>query len=295
MATGTMMQQDGLEVRELAAHLWRSRWWMLLAVVVCGAGFAAAAFLMTPQYRSTTVLIPAGAGGGGMGGLSSALSQMGGLASLAGITVGSQDAETEEALAVLRSRQFTEAFIVEMNLMPKLYEKDWDPGAAQWRVPQEDQPTAAEAYKYFNEKIRAIDQDTKTGLITLRIDWRDRIEATQWANELVSRINGEMRARAIAKTDASVGFLHSELEKTSDLGTREAINRLIEAQVKQRMLANVTKEYAFRVVDIAMAPDAKDVVRPRKWLMIAMGVFLGFLVGIVWVVLFRPFGRPASI
>jgi uncharacterized protein involved in exopolysaccharide biosynthesis len=56
---------------------------------------------------------------------------------------------------------------------------------------------------------------------------------------------------------------------------REAIPRLMEAQIKQRMLANVLHEYAFRVVDSAMPPDKADRIRPNKPLLVAAGVFGG--------------------
>ena len=90
-----------------------------------------------------------------------------------------------------------------------------------------------------------------------------------------------MRERAIAKAEASIGFLQKELVNTSDVGTRDAVNRLIEAQVKQRMLASVTREYAFRVVDQAMAPDEKDPIRPVKVILVLLGFVLGVAVGCI--------------
>lgn len=119
----------------------------------------------------------------------------------------------------------------------------------------------------------------KTGLVTVQIDWKDRDEAARWGNAMVERINAEMRARALAQADAYVGYLTQESEKTTDVGTRDAINRLIESQIKQRMVATVTQEYAFRVVDRAMAPDAKDRERPNKPLFAILGLLLGLTAG----------------
>jgi uncharacterized protein involved in exopolysaccharide biosynthesis len=47
------------------------------------------------------------------------------------------------------------------------------------------------------------------------------------------------------------------------------------------MLANVTHEYVFKIVDKAVAPDADDPVRPRKLLLIAGGPLLGFAVAVI--------------
>lgn len=59
---------------------------------------------------------------------------------------------------------------------------------------------------------------------------------------------------------------------TTSIETRQAINRLMEGQINQRMLANVTQEYVFRVVDKAMASDSEDVVRSKKLLLLSMGL-----------------------
>ena len=234
---------------------------------------------MTPIYRATTLLVPAGVERNRLGSLSATLGQLGGLASLAGINVGSGDIETEETLAVLRSREFTERFISDKNLMPELYSTKWNFVKNTRNVPEKQQPTPADAYKYVDKKIRHINRDLKTGLVTMQIDWKNREEAASWCNTMVERINAEMRNRAIIQADAYIEYLTQELAKTTDIGTRDAINRLIESQIKQRMIASVTKEYAFRVVDRAMAPDAKDRERPIKSLFAVLGLLLGIAVG----------------
>jgi hypothetical protein len=249
-------------------------------VLITGA-FTITAYVRTPLYRATVVLASASAERNSENStLSSALGQLGGLASLAGLTVGSSDAATEEALAVFRSRQFTERFIIEKNLMPELFASKWDANSGKWNVDAKHQPTPAKAYRYFDKNVRTIVKDKKTGLVTVELEWKDRIGAAAWANELVQRLNAEMRERAINKADASLGYLEKEVAKTPEIGMREAIYRLIEGQIKQRMLADVTEEYAFRVVDRAMAPDADDPLGPRKLVLLIAGVFLGLVVGI---------------
>jgi uncharacterized protein involved in exopolysaccharide biosynthesis len=269
---------DTIDSRRVIAALRAKRWWVLGSVVVFAALFAAAAFWMTPIYRSTAILVPASSSQAS-GGLGSALGELGGIASLAGINVGSRTSATEEALAVLRSREFTQRFISDEHLMTKLFQKKWDASAGKWKG---EPPTLDKAYRYFNTKIRSVDQDKKTGLITLQIDWRDRNEAAAWANELVRRVNEDMRARAIADADASLGYLDKELEKSNVVTTHEAVGHLIESQVKQRMLANVSKEFVFRVVDPGMPADADDPIKPQKMVMIAAGITLGLMVGVVF-------------
>jgi uncharacterized protein involved in exopolysaccharide biosynthesis len=286
--------RDEIDFRETARQLWARRWWIVASAVLFTCLFAAAALIMTPVYRSAVVMVGAGSGRQGLSGsLDGSLGSLGSLTSLAGITLGSNSSETEEALAVLKSRQFTEAFIRDWQLLPKLFASKWDASNQRWKTSALP-PTPARAYKYFNTRIRSIVQDKKTGLVTLQIDWKDPGEAAAWANELVQRLNAEMRARASAKSDASIGYLEKELNTTSVVATRDAISRLIEAQIKQRMLANVTLEFAFRVVDRALPSDKDDPLRPDKVLLIAAGTAIGIALGIAGVLSIGWFAADSS-
>ena len=289
--------EGAIDLRSLVDIIWLKRWWVATSVFIFTAGFTSVAFMTTPVYRAATVLISASSDRSSLSGsLSSALGQLGGLASLAGVGVGGGDAATEESLAVLRSRSFTERFITELNLLPALYPKLWDREHNKWLVDAKHTPTLARAYRQFNSQIRAVIQDKKTGLITLQIDWTNREQASQWANELVRRLNEEMRSRAIATTEASIRYLERELDTTSEVATREAVNKLMLAQVKQRMLANVTPEYSFRVVDRAQTPDEDDPIKPKKIKMIASGLLVGMLAGILLVVVAGALARrPPSV
>jgi uncharacterized protein involved in exopolysaccharide biosynthesis len=271
---------DDVNLGRVLTRLWQRRWWLVCIAGLCTLAFAVGAFLMTPIYRSAAILVPAGSERGSAGILgSAALGQLSGLASLAGISLASGDTETEEALAVLRSRQFTERFIDENHLMPKLFADKWDSANNRWKGAERNRPTPAKAYEYFNDRVRRILQDKKTGFVTLQIDWRDRYEAALWANELVQRLNDEMRTRAISEADSSVAFLEKELSTTSEIGTQAAINRLIETQIRRRMLATVSHEFSFRVADKAMVPDADDPIRPKKLLLVILGGIVGICLG----------------
>jgi uncharacterized protein involved in exopolysaccharide biosynthesis len=276
--------EDETDLRVLVARILARRWWVIASVVVFSVGFYVLAHVLTPVYRASSVLIPAksdqnmdssgsGLGGGGIGGV----------ASLVGINLGGNDSVTEEALGVLKSRQFTDKFINDLNLIPILYAKIWDAQTGKWKVDEKHQPTAAKAYKYFDKKIRSIVPEKKTSLITLNIDWTDRVTAANWANELVRRLNLVMRQREMARADSAVGYLEKEFETTTAVATREAIGRLIENQVKQRMYASVMQEFAFRVIDPATPSDKDDVHFPNKFLMVIAGPIVGFIFGVLGV------------
>lgn len=276
------------------AQLWAGRWWILSACVLGTALFLGVSYLMTPIYRASTVLAPASQERAGLGGLlSSALGSFGGLASLAGISGGGPAQQsTDEAVAVLRSRQFVEKFITERNLLPKLYPKLWDDATGKWNVPPEEQPGIASAVKYFLKDVMTVTQDKKTNLLTLQIDCEDRLASADWANDLVHRLNDWMRAKSVGRTDASLAYLRKEMEGASMVEARLAIGRLMEAQINQRMLSSVSDEFSFRVLDPAYAPDRGDRARPKRLLMAIFGFLAGGVLGSA-VVILRRLPRPS--
>lgn len=274
---------EQIDARELIDAIKLRRWWIVGSVAAFTAISITALFLITPIYRVTTVLAPAAADrGDSVLGLTGGA--LGGLASAAGVDLSPRDVGTEEAIAVLKSRQFTEDFIISRNLMAKLYPDRWSLGIGGW-PDQHRPPTLARAYKYFDGKICLVTEDRQTGLITVQIDWTDPHEAADWANELVRVLNAEMRNRAMEKADASLQFLTLELQKKLPVEARDAISRLIEVQMKQRMLAEVTPDYSFRVVDRAIGSDGETPVWPRMMLFLAGGPLIGLAVGISLVLL----------
>jgi len=271
-------RDDDIDLRAVAATLWKRRWWIAAMAVLFTIPFAVSAFMAEPLYRATTVVADARSDASGANSLGAALGALGNLGSVARLTV--QGATySDEAIAVMRSREFTERFIRDHDLMPQLFSHLIDARTGQWLVPEEQRPTLSQGYRVFNG-IRTVTQAGRGGLITVAIEWRDPAQAADWANALVGQLNAEMRDRAIAATKNSVGYLERELGSTSTIETRQAINRLMEAQINQRMLANVTEEYAFRIVERALPPDIDDAVGPSKLVLLALGPSLGLIFGI---------------
>lgn len=254
--------------------------WRLIALItlVCTALATAAAFIMTPYYQSDVLLAPADDDGAqkGIGGLA----QFGGLAEMAGISVGGVG--KEEGVALLKSRVIVEQFITENNLLPIIYAKKWDATAKRWNVEDpEEIPTLNQAYSLFDKKIRSVNADKKTGLVTLSITWKDRELAAAWAADLVKRVNQRMRTLAVAEAQRSLEFLNAELKKTSVVEVQQAIYRLMESQVKTIMVANTREQYAFKVIDPPVVSDAGNFARPKRVMIIGLAMAAGFMLGVL--------------
>lgn len=208
--TGHSSQLSGMDAMIAAA--WQRRFMVAAVSVLFAIAGGVIAHFSTPIYRGKTVLAPADLEKKSGSGLSSALGSMSGFAALAGLGLGGSDYATEEAIAVLKSETLTEAFIQDENLLPELFPKAWDPVSKRWK-PGIKPPTLGAGFRAF-DKIRKVQKDSKTDLITVQIDWPDPVKAANLTNELVERLNDEMRRRALAEADASMGYLQNEIATT---------------------------------------------------------------------------------
>ncbi len=266
----------------------KGRWGRVLATAMAGLAVGVAlAYLIPPTYRASVALAPVPPGHGLSGGAPQ-LGPLAGFASLAGLG-GDPQKETnpEEAVAVVKSREFVQRFIADKQLVQKLFPGNWDARANAWKVPANRVPSLARAYKLFSERVLFVAKDRKSGLFVLQVSWRDPDEAAAWANELVDRLNAEMRARALAEADARLAYLERERDTTRLVGVRDAINRLIDTELKQRVVATVDTQYAFRPIDRARPPERDERVSPDRPMLIVCGLLAGTLLGVA----FAVFGR----
>ncbi len=269
------------ELRKLTISLFRHRWWVIGCTLLFTVAAGVISFVVTPTYLAETTLVPAqnGIGSGVNRGM---FDRLGGLAGLVGMSEANKPMVTE-AIALLKSRQFTEDFIRDKDLLPVLFADKWDSKAGRWKSGIET-PDLWDGYLLFDHDIRFVDTDRRTGVITLRIEWRDPREAAQWANALVSRVNEEMRRRALTKSAMTLRYLKAELKRTNIVVVRNALQDLIEENLKREALANVTPDYVFTVVDPAAPPDRWDKLRPRKSIYVIAGFFLGSLASVLSVI-----------
>lgn len=255
-----------------------SRYWIagLLLGAVAGASVA---FLSTPIYRASVTVIPVSAQETG-GALARIAGQFGGLAGLAGIGLPTGDVRNE-AVALLKSQAFAEQMIVDEAMMAALFPEKWDAETGDWRaMAPRDVPTLWDAWLLFDKKMRSVIEDRERGLVTVRMEFSDRELAAHWANTIVERINRQMREQKLADIDRSLDYLRVELAQADLVELRQAIAKVMEAQVNERMIAYTRADYAFRVLDPARAPDPDRPVFPNKALIIVISTVAGALLGL---------------
>ena len=271
-----MSSEHEVDVVALWWAVWDQKYLVIAIAAVCALIALFVGFTMTPVYRATVVVAPTN---------DQALSEnssLGGLASFAGLGLGMSGEQLERA-AVLQSRHLVEEFVRKSDVFAELFAQAKkagikDPGST-WKTTER-----------FRKTVLDIQPDKLKGTTTITVDWTDPAVAALWANEFVALANKLMRDKAIADSTRNIAFLDKEIDKTSSVEIRRAMYNLIEQETKTLMLASGRMEYAFTVVDPAVAPQVR--VRPWRSLILLSGVTIGLFLGCFVVYCRERFARP---
>lgn len=294
---------DEIDLRELFVTLWRGKWIIILFTLAFAAAGVFYALSKPNIYQASVLLAPA-QDEGGAGGLSG---QLGGLASLAGISLGGGGAnKTVMAKQVLQSRAFLTDFIHRNNLsVPLMATEGWNMEGQQWVINREvynpktgewlqdddgktHKPTDWDMVRKFKESHLSVSDDQETGMVTLNVKSQSPPVAKEWAENLVHDINEHMRQQDVKDAEARIAYLEDKLSETNIAGMQQVFYQLIESETRTVMLANAQDEYIFKTVDPAVVPQEKS--EPKRALIAIVATMLGGMLG-VFAVFVRAFIR----
>jgi LPS O-antigen subunit length determinant protein (WzzB/FepE family) len=288
---------DEIDLRELFGVLWAGK----IKIIAITAVFAIASIIyalsVPNQYKATALLAPAQSSGGG---LSGALGQLGGLASLAGVSLGGgESSEGQIAQEIMKSWSYIEGFIADNDLAVELAAvQGWSKGSSelqindsvydtenkQWLVENEagvtGPPSSWSLFKAFSERL-AVSEDKKSGLVSVSFEYYSPLIAKQWVDMYVESINRFMQQRQVDKVTRNIAYLQEQIGKTSIAEMQDVFYSIIEEQTKNKMLAEASPDYAFVAVGPSMVPEQKS--QPKRALICILGTLLGGMLSVLLV------------
>ena len=268
---------DEIDLIAFLRVLWKFKY--VVVAVAALFGFAAIYIALTAKPIFTAEVVVSKVSDTSMTGAASLASQFGSLGRLAGLGIGPGGAE-RESQAVLESRRLAEEFIERNDLLEELSPDSSDPLTLWWAVSQ------------FRERVLTISEDVTEGITTVSIKWIDPAIAARWANEYVALANELIRTRALEESQRNVDYLNKQIEQTKEVGLQRVMYNLIETETKTLMLANARSEYAFTVVDPAVAPEIRT--SPRRKLIVLSGGVLGVFFGVLAVFAINIFRKVTA-
>lgn len=233
---------------------------------------------------------------------------LGGLASLAGIKLGSPEI-TRKSLAIetIKSRAFLKR-LIEKNeeFLPLLMasksfnkslgtiiynEEIFDETSFTWQHDKESQislkPKFIDIQKKYNGSLK-IDQDLETGIITIGFFHLSPKVSYELLSFILDEINLSLKENELQEAMKALEYLSAY--STNILAVQNSVAQLIEKQVETQMLANIRKDYALKALDPAMVPEIKSL--PKRAMICIIITMFGFMLSIVWVLTREYFFKP---
>lgn len=299
---------EEIDLKELFLVLWSGKFLIAAITAVFAISSVLHALSIPNQYKATALLAPAQSDGSG---LSSALGQLSGLASLAGVSIGEGGSnETQIAQEIMQSWSFIEEFITDNDLAPAVYAAEgWNEGSRElkfnadiydidehtWILKDADTgepiiPTSWQLYTRFKGMLE-VSRDKQSGLVSVSIEFFSPDKAKRWLDLYIDAINEHMQTRQVNKVTSNIEYLEDQIAKTSIAEMREVFYTIVEEQTKNKMVAEASPDYAFITVSPSMVPEVKS--QPGRALICILGTLLGGTLGVV-IVLVRHYTRSES-
>lgn len=264
--------EHGLDLIEIWLVLWNKKWLIIGLSFLCCVAILLFSLTLPNMYKSSILLSPQKQEQSG--GLSSLAGQFGGLASVAGINLGGSVDETGVYLEIIKSKDFLYEFIKNNNVKVNLFAaKKWDKESntlkldesvyknSQWLVDDKTQktlePTIYETYELFLKKL-TINQDKITGLVEIEFEHINPHTSKKYVENIAKLINKSVREREIAEKKESIKFLNEQLSKTNVAEMKNVFYTIIEEQTKAMLLAEVRKEFAFKIIESPIVEEQKS-------------------------------------
>ncbi len=293
----SIRDNEEIDLSELMRAIWAGKHIIIITVIVFTISSIIYALNLPNIYKSEVTLAPAGESSG-----LNLPGQLGGLAALAGVNLGSKGGDKSSlALEILKSKEFLGQFIQENDLFISIMaaegwdrasdkliidQDDYNESTKQWvrevKEPFKPKPSILETIEEF-EKNYSVSQDKVSGMVKISYEHYSPYIAKQITENLVTAINENMRKRDLIEAEKSINYLNKKIQETNLTEAKEMLFSLIEEQTKTVMLANVRGEYVFKTIDPAVIAEKKE--RPMRALIVALFVILGFMLSVIYVII----------
>jgi hypothetical protein len=286
-----------IDFREVFNTLWAGKKLIILVSSFFTIASLLLALALPNKYTSVAVLAPAQ---DSTNGLPASLSQISGLASLAGVKLGNGSiTDVQIAEKIMRSWAFIETFIADNDLAVDIYAGiGWDQESNKlridgslydevnnkWLIEADDGtrgPTSWELFTAFNDNLSInLDDD---GLLLVSIVNYSPFLAKEWVDLFVAAINRHMQLRNLSMINSNIAYLQAEIEKSPISGMHQIFYLIIEEQIKSKMLSEATPEHTFVLVSPSMVSEQES--EPKRLLICILGSLIGIILSIATVLL----------
>jgi LPS O-antigen subunit length determinant protein (WzzB/FepE family) len=292
--------EDEIDLAVLIGALWQGKWIIMGFTSVASILVVIYSLSLPNIYSGQALLVPVSS----KDSVSGAAQNLGGLASLAGISLSDSSDNSVVATEKLQSLSFFEGKILtQINISDLMAVESWNPNnnsityddaiyddkTKSWTrevvFPQTPKPSAQESYKAFLEHLSVV-KDLKTNIVTITISHQSPYVAKQWADLVVTEINTFYREKDRSEAEFAVNYLNDQIAQTRLSEVKMVIAEVLAQQIQKLTLIEANDNYIFDYIDPPAVMEKKSA--PRRAILCIIGALLGGFIGAL-VALFRYF------
>ena len=289
--------EDEISLREIVSVLWNGK----LIISSITAFFAITSIIvslsLTNYYTSESLLISRDKQESGMSNLS-------GLASLAGVDLSSQGASLNKVIDIIQSREFVKRLITyddvlpsimaaksydtstkKLSFDPELYNESSKTWVRDAPANRDVVPSYIETHKEYSDLL-SITKDRLTGHVTIKIEHISPVFAYDFLSLVIQEANDVYREIDIEGANKALTYLNQELSGSPQVELKKSITNLMEGQLETKMMASIHDDYVLMTLEPPFIPERKS--GPVRSLIVILSTISGGLLSFM-VVLFRRY------
>lgn len=259
---------EQIDFGSILSELWLKKTWIAGVTAFCAAVGLAYALVTPSVYYSEAIVAPKGSPGSdarqGM------LSQFGGLGIVAA-QLGMGNNNLDHLEVMLKSRGLAEKVILDNDLLPLLFPKEWDSDNRDWK-PKGSRPGLRDGIEAITDGMLRVKSDTKKQIILVGMESLDSVLSARLINLYLAAFNQKIQSSVRIDADSNRSYLESQLEMTADPLLREKIQNLIAGQMEKAMLVSSS---SFDILERPYVPQYAS--RPRRTMIVLFSFFSGLI------------------
>lgn len=265
---------DEIDLREIFKVVWKRKFWIAGFVAIVCAVTVLIVINMDNIYESKAILRPSQNNTTQM---SSMASSLGGLASLAGINIGSSGnvSPYNSMNAIVQDDDFIYAFVTKNKFEPKIIDKFEE-------ISSTDEYKENQKFfivKSFKDSFN-FTEDSKTGLLSLSFQNKDREFAKKIVDALLSDVSAKYQLLEMKNLQERIDKYKTEIDKTADITLKNKLSEVVAGLIQNKVLSQAQEYYGFDVIVKPGVPDSIDKVKPKRGIICVVAFFLSFFVSV---------------
>tara|TARA_B100000963_G_C22639697_1_gene679745 strand:- start:56 stop:1021 length:966 start_codon:yes stop_codon:yes gene_type:complete len=208
--------------------------------------------------------------------------------------IGQTNFKINQAQSIMTSWSFVEKFIYDNQLQVELFAGNRIDGNKNlvidkslynakdnvWLIAE---PSSWKLYKKFINNHLVVSQNKTNSTVIVSINHISPSTSKKWVDMYVDYFNKYMGKRKLEQVDRNIEYLQGQISKTSLSYMRETFFEIIEGQIKEKMLAESSPEYALTTITPSMLPELKSF--PPRTLICIIITFMGAVITVMYYVL----------